>query len=199
VGETSETKTGEKRVGIAFGMTCIILAACLGGVVVAYTLTRPPSAKPQNQWSDAAHGVNEQLGLQLAITLQKTNYRLGEPVNITFTLTNISNQTVSLAQYVGDHFDFRVYNDTNNTVYQSSLELPVYPFNPGGPCVAYTSLKTEESLTGVLVWRQTCNNTTLSEGVPVSSGTYYIVGETGYIFNTNGLTVETAPIQIVIA
>ena len=193
------TKTTNKHIVIAFGMTCIVLAACLGGGVLAYTLTRPPSAKPQNQRSDAAQGVNEQLGLQLAITLQKTNYRLGEPVNITFILTNVSNQTVNLAQYAGDVFDFRVYNDTNNTVYQSSLKFPVYPFNPGGPRVACTSIKANESLTGVLVWGQTCNNTAFSEGIPVSSGMYYIVGETGYIFNTNGSTVETAPIQIVIA
>jgi hypothetical protein len=199
VSETKETKTAKKRVVIALGIICIILAACLGGVVLAYTLMRPRSANPHNQSKNSVKGVDEQLGLQLAILLQKTDYRLGEPINITFTITNISNQTISLAQYDGDRFDFRVYNGTNHTVYESSLKFPVYPFNPGGPNVSWTSINAKESLTGVLVWGQTCNNTAFSEGVPVSTGTYYIVGQTGYIFNMNGLTIDTNPIQIVIA
>ena len=145
---------------------------------------------------DTAEGVNEQLGLQLTMTLQKTNYSLGEPVNMNFTITNISNQTISLFQYgVGafDMFEFQVYNDTNNSVW--SLIYPVFPIvNPGGPVVTTTRLYSEESLTGVLVWEQMCNDTV---PVPVSPGTYCIVGQIGPIF-MNG-TIETTPIQIVIA
>jgi len=90
-------------------------------------------------------------------------------------------------------FEFQVYNDTNDSVW--SLIYPVFQVNPGGPIVTTTLLGSEESLTGVLVWEQTCNNTV---PVPVSSGTYYIVGQIGPIF-MNGLTIETTPIQIVIA
>jgi DNA-binding transcriptional ArsR family regulator len=153
-------------------------------------------ANLQNQLTDTAEGVNEQLGLELTMALQKTNYSLGEPVNMTFTITNISNQTISLFQYgVGgfNMFEFQVYNDTDNSVW--SLIYPVYPLNPGGPIVTTTLLGSEESLTGVLVWEQMCNNT---GPVPVSPGTYYIVGQIGPVF-MNGLTIETTPIQIVIA
>jgi hypothetical protein len=137
-------------------------------------------------------------GLQLTIALEKTEYSLGEPINMAFTITNISNQTISLLHYgvsAFNMFEFRVYNDTNNSIW--SQIYPVYPFNPGGPIVTATLLNSEESLTGVLVWEQTCNNTAFSEGVPVSSGTYYIVGQIGPIF-MNGSTIETTPVQVTI-
>jgi hypothetical protein len=38
VNETKETKIARKGVLIALGIICIILAACLGGVIAAYTL-----------------------------------------------------------------------------------------------------------------------------------------------------------------
>ena len=155
-------------------------------------------AKLQKQVSpDTRAAVNQTVGLQLTMTLQKTNYSLGEPVNMTFTITNISNQTILLSQYAAYRFGFIVYNDTNNNIYQTSLNFPLYPNNPGGLMVGAYFLNAEESFTETLVWGQTCNNAAVSEGVPV--GTYYIVGQTGYIFNNIGLTIETTPIQIVIA
>ena len=78
-------------------------------------------------------GVNQTVGLQLTMTLQKTNYSLGEPVNMTFTMTNISNQTINLGQYADYRFGFIVYNDTNNSIYRTSLNFPLYSDNPGGP------------------------------------------------------------------
>ena len=156
--------------------------------------------KPAKSINDAVGGFNEQLGLLLTLALQKTNYGLGESVNITFTITNISGRTISLFHYfVGafNMFEFRVYNDTDNSIW--SEIYPVYPGgNPGGPVVTVTFLDSGDSLTGGLVWEQTYNSTAFSQGVPVSLGTYYIVGQIGPIF-MNGLTVETTPIQIVIA
>jgi hypothetical protein len=152
-------------------------------------------ANLQSRLTNTAEGVNEQLGLQLTMTLEKTNYSLFEPINIYFTITNISNQTIRLLQY-GDAFnmfEFQVYNDTNNSIW--SQIYPVYPDNLGGPMVTTTILNSKESLTGVLVWEQMYNNTV---PLPVSPGTYYIVGQIGPIF-MNGLTIETTPIQIVTA
>jgi hypothetical protein len=226
--DTKEPKIARKGVLIALGITCIILVACLLGVVTAYTVMTNDKSNTisslnyqisqlnstvtnlQKQVAsdnstidslkslvanllppDTAEGVNEQLGLQLTMTLQKTNYSLGEPVNMTFTITNISNQTIGLYQYGGpsDMFEFQVYNDTNNSVW--SLIFPFYP----GVDIPAVSLNSEESLTGVLLWEQMCNNTA---PVPVSPGTYYIVGQTEPIL-LNGVTIETTPIQIVIA
>jgi hypothetical protein len=129
------------------------------------------------------------------MTLEKTNYSLFEPINIYFTITNISNQTINLEHDVDPYdFEFRVFNDTNNIIY--SLIFPVYAgYNPGGVDIVGTDLNPEESLTGVLEWEQMFNNTVPNT---VSPGTYYIVGQIGPIF-LNGLTIETTPIQIVIA
>ena len=216
--EPREPKAAGKRIQIALGLICIILAACLGGIVTTYTVTNnresntisslnsqisqlnSSEANLQKQVSsDARVAVNQTVGLQLTITLQKNNYRLGEPVNMTFTITNISNQTILLSQYAAYRFGVIVYNGTNNNLYQTSLNFPLYPNNPGGLDIIPFSLNAEESFTETLVWGQTCNNAAASEGVLVSPGTYYIVAQTGYIFNINGLTIETTPIQIAIA
>ena len=207
--EAREPKVARKRIQIALGIICIILVACLGGVVSIYTVTinregnTISSLNHQisqlNSRACIVEGVNQTVGLQLTMTLQKTNFSFGEPVNMTFTMANISNQTINIGQYADYRFGFKVYNDTSNSIYQTSLNFPLYLGNPGGPPIFPFLLNAEESFTETLVWGQTCNNTAFSEGVPVSLGTYYIVGQTGYIFNINGLTIETTPIQIVIA
>jgi hypothetical protein len=90
-------------------------------------------------------------------------------------------------------YEFQVYNDTNNIVW--SQIYPVYNgINPGGPRISSTTLSPKESLTGSLEWEEMSNDTV---PVPVSPGTYYIVGQIGPIF-MNGLTIETTPIQITI-
>jgi len=197
VSETRAPRIGRKGVLITRRIICIVLVACLAGGIAAYTLMmneKSNAISSLNYGACVARGVSEQLGLQLTMILQKTYFSLGEPVTLTFTITNISNQTINLFHYgVGafDMFEFQVYNDTDNSV--SSLIYPVYPFNPGGPIITTTLLNSEESLTGALVWEQMCNNM-----VPVSTGTYYVVGQIGPIF-ANGLTIETTQIQIVIA
>jgi flagellar basal body-associated protein FliL len=232
--DTKEPKIARKDVIVALGIICIILVACLLGVVAAYTIMindksntisslnyhiselnstvanlqkqvasdnstidslKSLVANLQSRLANTVEGVNEQLGLQLTMTLEKTNYSLFEPINIYFTITNISNQTISLAHDADPYnFEFRVFSDTNNSIW--SLIYPVYAgINPGGPLVTATLLNPEESLTGFLEWEQICNNTGPDS---VSPGTYYIVGQIGPIF-LNGLTIETTPIQIVIA
>jgi hypothetical protein len=51
----------------------------------------------------------------------------------------------------------------------------------------------EENITNVLVWPQTCDVTAVSQGIPVSPGTYYIVGQ------IPSYELETTPIQVIIA
>jgi hypothetical protein len=129
-----------------------------------------------------AKGVDEQDGLELTMTLQKTEYSLGELINITLTITNISNRTINFT-LAPSYWDFLVYNDTNNDIYQwlSSRVSPLWVMN--------VPLDAGAGLTNVLVWPQTCNATVVSEGVPVSPGTYYIVGRYGF---------QTTPIQVTI-
>lgn len=116
-------------------------------------------------------------GLQLTMTLEKTEYSLGEPINITLTITNISNQTKNfgLGPDVND-FDFHVYNDTNSNIYWYSSRwvgsaIPQY--------IVFETLNARESLNCTLVWQQTFSHRLDSEALPVSPGTYYIVGRIG--------------------
>jgi hypothetical protein len=147
-------------------------------------------------YSDTVGGVNEQLGLQLTMALQKTTYSLGEPINITLTLTNISNQTTTIELSAYNNFDFQVYNDTNSILYQwSNCWIGV-----AVPQVIWLeTLNAGESVSANLAWNQTCYNSGLSKGVPVSSGTFYIVGQIGSILSGKSSTIETTPIQIAIA
>jgi hypothetical protein len=149
----------------------------------------PPSLPPTTE------GVNDDL--ELTMTLEKTEYSLGEPINITLTITNISNQTKNFGMGPdANDFDFHVYNDTDSNIYSYSnrwegVAIPQY--------VILETLNAGESLSENLAWPQTCHNTGLSEGVPVSPGTYYIVGRIGppFFYGENN-TIETAPIQVTI-
>ena len=139
------------------------------------------------------YGINKQLDLQLM--LQKTNYSLGEPINLTLTLTNISNQTATVLLSAYNNFDFQVYNGTNNVLYQWSNRW----LGVAIPQVIWAeTLNSGESLSQSFVWNQTCHNTGLSEGIPVSPGTYYIVGQIGSVLSGKNSTIETMPMQIFI-
>lgn len=165
-------------------VTANVSAGSYVKIVLNFASSPPPSPPP------AAEGVND--GLELTIALEKAEYSFGEPMNITLTLTNISNQTTSfdLSPSRKD-FDFRVYNSTYSILYQwqdrwGALELPLEigeTLNPG------------ESLSETLTWRQTTN-----VGDPVSPGTYYVIGRIGgcSIWNETS-TSETTPIQVTIA
>jgi hypothetical protein len=148
----------------------------------------PPLSPPPT-----AEGVSG--ALQLTMALEKTEYTLGEPVNITLTLTNISNETTTIDFSAYNNFDFRVYNGTNSTLYQWSNHW----LGVAVPQVIWLeTLNAGESLSENFVWSQTCYNTGLSEGVPISSGEYNIVGQIGSVISTKNSMIETTPIQITI-
>jgi len=138
------------------------------------TLTPPPTKTASND-------------LELTISLEKTVYEIGEPINVTLTITNVSQQTVDFTS-TGMNFDFIVYNDTNNLVYQWSIgqAFPqiamVQPLAPG------------ENVTATYVWPQTVKTSmTSAENLQVAPGTYYIVGESNPIY---GLETQPAKINI---
>jgi uncharacterized coiled-coil protein SlyX len=130
-------------------------------------------------------------GFQLTLALEKTNFSLGEPINVTLILTNISDQTVSFwLDFSFSYFQFFVYDSTNSEIY-SSL------YNGGAllPLAVQFTLNPGQSMSDVFSWPQTIFS---PEGVPVSPGTYYIVGQVGPIQEANS-TIETTPIQITIS
>lgn len=145
-------------------------------ILLNFASPAPPNPQP------SAQAVSN--GLELNMTLDNATYYLGEPMNITLSFSNISNQTINFT-YADPLFDFWIYNGTDNTVYQwsaykafSDLTWNI-PLNAGG------------SFSQTYVWQQTSNETVFSDGVPVSPGTYYIVGQIGL---THWL--QTTPIEV---
>jgi hypothetical protein len=138
------------------------------------------------QYSNQPVAYGGKGNLELTMTLNKTTYSLGEPVNLTLTITNISNQTINFT-HTGLDFDFQVYNDTNNQVYQWSNFKAIAQF------IAIVPLHAGESMSANFTWLQTCNFNAQVEGDPVSPGTYNIIGQTGPTYG-----IQTTPIQITI-
>jgi hypothetical protein len=167
------------------------------GVGLVYAVSYGFKAHNSSQTLRTARGVNERFGLELTLTLEKTEYDLGEPINVTLTITNISNHTVDFS-LAPSWWDFLVYNDTSNGLYKwhTGRIFPMWirdvPLDPG------IGLINED-----MVWPQTCNKTLSSDGVPnwpVSPGTYYIVGRYNYnpFGSDSNYNLETTPIQITI-
>ncbi|HMK95007.1 MAG TPA: BsuPI-related putative proteinase inhibitor [Candidatus Limnocylindrales bacterium] len=123
---------------------------------------------------------------ELTVSVEKTVYSVGEPVNITLAITNISSKTANFT-HTGMDFDFIVTNGTDNLVYQWSIgrAFPMFamiePLQPG------------ENVTATYVWPQTCNSNPSTTGTSVSPGTYYIIGKSNSIYE-----LQTNPLQITI-
>jgi hypothetical protein len=138
----------------------------------------------------AFSGVNK--GLQLSMTLQanKTRFAQGEEVNMTFALTNVSNQTVNVIDLNPDSiFNFFVNNNKNNQVFH--WRIGAYPpFNETIP------LAPNENYTETFTWRQEINsNLTPPQVQQAPPGKYIIIGITD---DDNLYVLRTEPLNITI-
>ena len=95
----------------------VVLVSCLAFVGTLHVGTAQSATPTPAPAAAVASGGNGDL--ELTIALVKTDYSLGEPVNLTLTITNINNQTINFT-HTGYDFDFQVTNDTNNQVYKWS-------------------------------------------------------------------------------
>ena len=148
----------------------------------ARPIASPSSPCPTPTLPPANSTVN---GLLLSISLEKNVFEVGEPVNVTLTITNVSSETVDFT-VTAMNFDFLVYNSSNGLVYQWSY-LRVFPQ------YAYIDhLTPGKTLTSTEIWPQTANIPTSGiENQQVPAGTFYVIGESpgGFV---------TAPTQITI-
>jgi hypothetical protein len=119
--------------------------------------------------------------------VDKTAYSLGEPINVTLTMTNISNQTVEFTA-TGMDFDFTVADNAGNIVYQWSTGRAFPQF------IAIEHFKTGENETATYVWPQTQKSTPATSGLQVPAGTYFIIGKSSAVYG-----LQTPPLQITIA
>jgi hypothetical protein len=166
--EDNSAREGEKLRRIA---SSLIIAVLFWSMFMFRFTVLPIKAQPKDAVTtpSAAAAVNETVGLELTVQLEKTEYSLGEPVNITLILTNISNQTINL-QMSAISFDFWILNDMNIIIFQYSTSaiFPLY--------IIWQSIAPGRNLTRVLVWPQTYYTI---DGAAVPAGTYYMVGQFG--------------------
>lgn len=175
----------------------ISLLAILVGIMMFLFVAYRLEPKSPSKTLLAEQGVND--GFQLTMTLEKANYAQGETVNITLTLTNISNQTATI-QFGPDSNQsllyFIVYNSTHSMLYDSVWQ----PSSPGEievtePFEIGTVINSGESLSGGFSWLQQ------GYGYNMTRGTYYIIGKSEFSNEANlqkPITIDTAPIQITI-
>ncbi|HUK84229.1 MAG TPA: BsuPI-related putative proteinase inhibitor [Candidatus Acidoferrum sp.] len=159
---------------ITIMISCLVFA---GSLHFATAQTSAPT-------STGASG--ESGALKLTMTTDKTTYSLGEPVNLTLTITNISTQTISFT-HSGYDFDFQVTNDTNSQVYRWS-NFKAFP-----DIVTISQLQSGENISANFTWLQTCNFDVSVQDDPVSPGTYNIIGLSSQTYG-----IQTTPIQITI-
>ena len=168
-------------------MNAFWIAVILGGLMFVGNIhfCNAQNDKSTSTFS-ATIASGENGNLELTMTINKTSYSLGEPLNLTLTITNISNQTINYT-HTGLDFDFQVNNGTNNIVYKWSNFRAIAQF------ITIEPLPAGESISANFTWQQTCNFNTQVEGDQVSQGTYNVIGETGPTYN-----IQTIPIPITI-
>ena len=128
--------------------------------------------------------------LNLSMTINKTVFRLGEPVKIRLRIKNIGNKTLVLSFGDRDRPSFIVYNEEGSEVYRF-LRHVLYPtmYNP-----VKISPGDEFSFGNYTVWYQKVEpyqNYHLNDAPP---GTYHIIGE--FVSTSLDLTIQTPPITI---
>lgn len=149
--------------------------------------TPAPSSAPQQTPLPTSSQVTSVNGtLQLTLSVDKTVYAVGEPVNVTLSITNISNQSIEF-EYTGMNFDFTVANSTGNIVYQWSIGRAIPQF------ILLESLAPGQNVTATYSWSQITNTNPSTVGTLVSPGTYFIVGNSNPIYG-----LQTEPVQITI-
>ena len=77
---------------------------------------------------------------KLTIALEKTMYKFGELISVTWILTNIGEENITLYHSADSALDFIVYNENFNHVYRHDRLVPSiwFPFNPIPPSSNWT-------------------------------------------------------------
>ncbi len=182
-------------------MLAILVVVVVGATVIweLKTATYGGDSAPAEHGKLAAEAT--QYPFEFTITLEKTSYKLGAPVEVKWTLINVGDENVTL-YHSADLFDFVVYNESLCHVFNYknvSGIYPVYyplpPIYPGG------------NITKTGMWDQIYDSAKfvspdMSHGIyyeKVSPGIYYITGVFISFTWFNGGAMETPPIEIIIS
>jgi hypothetical protein len=153
---------------LAIGLV-VVLAISIGIVATIYFQNQSIHSKSSSS-AYSSSGITD--GLQLSITLQdnKTVYSLGEQVNMTLTVTNVSNKTQTFVNLNANaSLNYVVYNSNDTLIYQ---EL----FGAVPPQNGSVVLAPNENFTQTLDWPQQNIEQQFHQVPP---GEYCIIGVTG--------------------
>jgi len=129
--------------------------------------------------------------VKLTMILEKTTYRLGEPVNITLTITNISNETTLLYLTYPCKTNFMVFDKSSEPIFEY-FRSRIWP-----AATCEVVLDSGESLTQTLTWNQLeIDNFPPFDSRQVQPGTYYVVGQIGPCLSYVGPPEEFDPIRV---
>lgn len=136
---------------------------------------------------------------KLTMIIPKDTYALGEPVNITLRLTNLSNESVTIYHNLMSLLAYSVLDPSGNVIYYKDetpgeVSLPVSVDKTMEPNMAYEKL---------FVWRQVYtakyyyNGTYRFVEYPITtSGTYTLVGRTHFDLDESGFLHCEAKLQV---
>ena len=128
---------------------------------------------------------------ELSMELEKTVFNLGESVNVTISVKNIGNETITVVWGSSSRFDFNVTDANETFVYRFTWVR----FFTGAE--KRVNLLPGEEFSEIMKWDQTRvtveGDKVLEYGIPVERGIYSIVG----MLDTEPYLV-TPPIQVTI-
>jgi hypothetical protein len=161
------------------GLVAVIVVATLFSAWIFLFSTPAPSSLSTTSMVNG--------GFQLTIAVKTTSFTQGNNIPITFTITNVSNQTLTFANTNRTaNFNFQIYNSANQEVY--SWIHGAYPLTN-----ATMPLAPNETFSQTLNWPQENNLTGGFPQVPI--GTYQIIGEVGA---NQPYQLQTQPLNITI-
>lgn len=110
---------------------------------------------------------------KLTLRLDKTIFQLGESVKLSLTITNISNDTITLSFRSPPELDFAVCTESSQIIYSFAGTHGFIGILVG------MVLKPEESFGQIFSWDQKVLNETDGSSEQVKPGIYFIFGRTG--------------------
>ena len=146
-------------------LTLIVFGCMLHGVLTASLAV---ALDPKTETNSAQ--------LQLTLSTANSAYRAGEAADMTFTLTNVSDQPLMLVSFGPALFGFAVYDASGNLVAKPTLpQKPIMGPRSMTAAPRGTLLQAGKSITGKLTWELVKTNSS-GDRIPLASGAYALIG-----------------------
>lgn len=167
-----------------------MLILCIVVALVGATVTLALKAVTYKEESTPMEVKTTYGPIELKMGLNQTVYKLGDLVNITLTVTNISNETILLSYLCPPKVDFAVCDKSHQIIYVHS-QATYWPDVTVGKI-----LDCGESFSQTFKWSQLeMDFSPPYESRHVQPGTYYIIGRIGPTLCYVGPPEESNPLE----